>query len=289
MELNFNHLHYFHVAAIEGSVAGAAERLGVTQPTVSGQLRLLEESLGVTLFERGRNGIKLTDAGRIVFEHTSVMFRAGERLVESLLPRPAFPSTLRVGLSSAASRATSSDFLLPLLALDDCVPTISVGDMTKLLGCLMSSELDLVLCESEPPMPVQSDLQTSVIAQIALVAVAAPSIDPLPGWQNLSLLHYRPSSPYRTEIDRFLGEKGYTPRIAGEVDDPLFLVEAAVRGSHVAFVPQSVARDAITARRARVLARIEPAAAGVYAVYRAGLAQRAVETLIASRAADSDE
>ena len=41
--LNFNHLYYFHVTASEGSVKAAADRLGVTQPTVSEQLRMLEE------------------------------------------------------------------------------------------------------------------------------------------------------------------------------------------------------------------------------------------------------
>ena len=80
--LNYNHLHYFHVAAVEGTVAGAAGRLGVTQPTVSEQVRALERTLGVALFERTATGLRLTDAGRLAYEHTSVMFRAGERLVE---------------------------------------------------------------------------------------------------------------------------------------------------------------------------------------------------------------
>lgn len=50
--LNYNHLYYFHVAALEGSVAAAAVRLGVTQPTVSEQVRALERALEVSLFER---------------------------------------------------------------------------------------------------------------------------------------------------------------------------------------------------------------------------------------------
>ncbi len=49
MTINYNHLHYFHVAATEGSVAATATRLGVTQPTVSEQIRALERVLGVTL------------------------------------------------------------------------------------------------------------------------------------------------------------------------------------------------------------------------------------------------
>ena len=120
--LNYNHLHYFHMAASEGSVAAAAERLGVTQPTVSEQIRALEKALGVTLFERTTTGLKLTDAGRVAFEHTSVMFRAGERMIESLAPsEKVMPRTLRVGLTGSVARSTTSDFLMPLLAIDDCV------------------------------------------------------------------------------------------------------------------------------------------------------------------------
>src|SRR5512143_3300815 len=138
--LNYNHLYYFHVAAQEGSVGAAAAKLGVTQPTVSEQLRALERSLGVTLFDRSPTGLKLTEAGRLAFEHTSVMFRAGERLVESLgQDSRDMPRSLRVGLSSAVARATSSDFLMPLLALPDCVPVIRSGDSVELLRALRGS------------------------------------------------------------------------------------------------------------------------------------------------------
>src|SRR5580692_3474889 len=47
--LNYNHLHYFHVAANAGSLAAAAVELGVKQPTVSEQLRALERALEVSL------------------------------------------------------------------------------------------------------------------------------------------------------------------------------------------------------------------------------------------------
>src|SRR5437868_8800784 len=98
--MNFNHLYYFHVTAAEGSVKSAAERLGVTQPTVSEQIRMLERALGVQLFERGSTGLRLTQAGRDAYEHTTTMFLAGERLVEAL-GKSVEPVgiTLRVGMS----------------------------------------------------------------------------------------------------------------------------------------------------------------------------------------------
>jgi DNA-binding transcriptional LysR family regulator len=291
--LNYNHLHYFHVAAVEGSVAAAAERLGVTQPTVSEQIRALEKNLRVSLFERSTTGLKLTEAGRLAFEHTSVMFRAGERLVQSLGHGEAtVPRSLRVGLSGAVARSTTTDFLMPLLAIADCVPTIQLGDAVDLLRALRAAELDLALCESEPPEASRRGLEIAMISKSALVAVGAPQLEPLPDWQNVSLLQYRASSSYRWEVEAFLDANGYRPQIAAEVDDSMFLLEAAARGGHIAFVPRSVARDAVIAGRLRVFAKLEPATGGVYALYSNGnadLARRAVEVLIEHVRAASDD
>jgi hypothetical protein len=62
--LNYNHLYYFYVVASERSVKAAADRLGVTQPTISEQIRLLERALGVPLFDRTPSGLQLTRSGR---------------------------------------------------------------------------------------------------------------------------------------------------------------------------------------------------------------------------------
>jgi LysR family transcriptional activator of nhaA len=283
--LNYNHLHYFHVAATEGSVAAAAEKLGVTQPTVSEQLRALERSLGVTLFDRSPTGLKLTEAGRLAFEHTSVMFRAGERLVESLgHDSREMPKSLRVGLSSAVARATSSDFLMPLLALPECIPVIRTGDSVDLLRALRASELDLVLCENEPPEAAKRGLESAVIATTTLVAIAPPSVSPGDDWQGVGFIHYRASSSYRWEVESFLASKKLNPRIAGEADDSMFLLEAAARGGYIVVVPKSIARDKITNGHVKVLAQFEPSQAAVHALYQDGtngeLARHAVDILI---------
>lgn len=285
--LNYNHLHYFHVAAVEGTVAGAADRLGVTQPTVSEQVRALERTLGTPLFERTATGLKLTDAGRLAFEHTSVMFRAGERLVESLgQSDQEVPRTLRVGMSGSVARSTTSDFLMPLLALENCIPSIQLGDSADLIRALRANELDLVLCESDPPESTRRGLEVAKVDETVLVAVAPPSIEPTNDWQNMSMLQYRASSSLRWEVETFLDTNGFRPRVAAEVDDSLFLVEAAARGGHLAFVPRSVARDAIVAGRLRIIAKIEPVHTGVFALFQDGetseLARRAVEVLVAN-------
>jgi LysR family transcriptional activator of nhaA len=284
--LNYNHLHYFHVAAVEGTVAAAAQRLGVTQPTVSEQIKALERALGVALFERTPAGLKLTEAGRLAFEHTSVMFRAGERLVESLGYAPSdMPRTLRVGIGSSIARTTAIDFFLPLLAIERCVPWIRSADSLELLRALGDRELDLVLSESEPPEWARQGLALAQLDRVSLVAVAPPALEPAPDWQDVGLVHYRASSAYRWEVEAFLERRGLRPRIVAEADDALFMLEAAARGGYVAFVSRSIARDALATGRAKCLEVIDTEHLGIYALYQDGtsaeLARRAVDVLVA--------
>ena len=284
--LNYNHLNYFHVAATEGTVAAAAERLGVTQPTVSEQIKALERALNVALFQRTPSGLRLTEAGKLAFEHTSVMFRAGERLVESLgQSNEEVPRTLRVGISSAVARTTASDFVMPLLALERCMPSIRSADSVELIRELRANELDLVICETEPSVAQRQGLEVTLIQRVHLVAVSSPDVKPLPDWQNVGLVHYRASSSYRWDVETYLDTAGLHPRIAAEADDAMYMVEAAARGGYVAFVSRSLVRDALEAGRLVVLAEIQSSHPAIHAVFQdsatADLARRAVEVLVA--------
>jgi LysR family transcriptional regulator, transcriptional activator of nhaA len=283
--LNYNHLYYFHVAASEGSVAGAAVRMGVTQPTVSEQIRALERVLGVTLFERTPTGLRLTEIGRLAHEHTSVMFRAGDRLIEALGYAPVeVTRTLRVGISAAVARSSATDFLMPLFLVDECVPSIRSGDTVELIRDLRAGDVDLVLTESPPPEAGMRGLEIAELSRASLVAVAPESVQPNAAWDNVRLVQYRSALSWRMAVEAHLDEHGLRPRVIGEADDALLLVEAAARGGFVAFVPRSVARDPVAAGRLRVLASIEASGAAVHAVYESGetanMARRAVEILI---------
>lgn len=291
--LNYNHLYYFHVAATEGSLAATAARLGVTQPTVSEQIRALERALRVTLFERTATGLRLTERGRVAFNHTAVMFHEGDRLLEALgLLTAEVPVSLRVGLASSVARSVSADFLLPLFALSECVPSIRTGEPLELVRELRSAEVDLVLLDRPPPDSAMGGLHAAELGGSVLVAVAPAGVDPRGSWEDVGLLAYRASTSSRWMVDQYLEEHGLRPQIAGEADDPLLLLETAARGGFVTFVPRSVARDAVAAGRLRVLASLDPAQVTVHALYHdgatAGLARRAVEALVEHFNADSE-
>ena len=63
--LNFHHLRYFWTVARKGGVRKAADELHVSQPSISAQLRLLEDSLGEKLFKRSGRNLVLTEMGQL--------------------------------------------------------------------------------------------------------------------------------------------------------------------------------------------------------------------------------
>jgi len=283
--LNYNHLYYFHVTASEGSIARAANLLDVGVPTVSEQIRQLERELATPLFERLGGKLRLTSAGRDAFEHTSVMFRAGERLVQSLVSQKSPPPLmLRVGISNGVSRTVATDFLMPVFAIEECIPTIRSGECADLLRDLRAHDLDLLLSESDPGEAARPGLELVSIQQPRLVAITRSDVTIEPRWADAALVHYRPSSVYRFPIDAYLEAQDLRPRIAAETDDAQIMLAAVIRGGFTAFVPWSVARERVASGQVKVVAEIKPDDIAVHVLYQdvgsAGVARRAVDMLV---------
>ncbi len=86
LELDMKQLRALLAIAETGSVSRAAELLHIVQPAVSRQLRLLEENLGTALFERGRRGMELTEAGQLMVHHARRALHAAHAVAHRRLP-----------------------------------------------------------------------------------------------------------------------------------------------------------------------------------------------------------
>src|SRR6266550_8089658 len=82
--VEIRHLRYFLAVAGAGSVSRAADRLGISQPSVSQQMRDLEADLRVTLFQRRGKRILLTSSGLIFQEHARAILRHLENFLDEL-------------------------------------------------------------------------------------------------------------------------------------------------------------------------------------------------------------
>ena len=103
--LNYHHLLYFWTVVREGGVSRAAEKLRLAQPTVSAQVKLLEDTLGQPLFDRQGRRLVLTDTGRMVYRYADEIFGIGRELLETLKGRaPGRPLQLTVGVANAVPK-----------------------------------------------------------------------------------------------------------------------------------------------------------------------------------------
>jgi LysR family transcriptional activator of nhaA len=148
--LNYHHLLYFWAVARYGSVVRASSELRLAQPTISGQLRQLEEVLGEKLFERVGRTLVLSDVGRTVFRYADEIFLLGNDLMGTLKGRPTNrPLRLTVGVADALPKVLVQRLLEPAFHIGQSVQLICREDrvVEDFLGALACQELDLVLAD----------------------------------------------------------------------------------------------------------------------------------------------
>ena len=100
--MNLKQMEYFTTIVNEGSISAAAKALHISQPPLSTQMKLLEEELGVTLFERGSRAIVLTDAGKVFYDRAQgILDMAGAARQELEQMGRGLHGALRLGMVSS--------------------------------------------------------------------------------------------------------------------------------------------------------------------------------------------
>jgi len=152
--LNYKHLHYFWIVAREGSISRASEILHVTPQTISGQLSLLEASMGAELFTKSGRNLVLTEAGRLAYGYAEEIFLLGGELEDVLTNQveAGYPMGFHVGIADVVPKLIACRLLQPALGLPEQVRIVCHEDkLENLLADLAIHKLDMVLADS--PMP----------------------------------------------------------------------------------------------------------------------------------------
>ena len=230
----------FLAVAAAGNFVGAAQRLHVTQSTVSMRIQALESRLGASLFERGRGGAHLTPAGRRFLRHANTLVRTLEQARHEVGLPAGFRGSLtlrgRIALWDgflpqwvARMRATHPDISLHLEAgfEDDIMRglvqgTVDVGvlytpENRPGLGIERLFEEKLVLVATDPARPwpdpgyIHMDWGVEFHAQFgtAFPDLAPPAITANIGWLVMQqILHCGGSGYFPWRITRELVEAG---------------------------------------------------------------------------------
>jgi DNA-binding transcriptional LysR family regulator len=105
MDVHGRDLRYFVAVAEELHFTRAAERLFISQPALSKQIRMLERQLGASLFDRGRDGVQLTPVGEALLPHAREVLAAWDRgLAAAEQAKSRQAATLLAGMSTSPGR-----------------------------------------------------------------------------------------------------------------------------------------------------------------------------------------
>ena len=132
--VDFKQLKYFVQIAEAGSLSRAAEQLNVVQPSLSQQLRKLEDQLGVELVTRHSRGVTPNEVGRLLLDHARSLLLQLQRTEELVQYHASNPSgEVRLGLPTSAARGLT----IPLVnAVEDRYPGISLHVVEGMSGHL---------------------------------------------------------------------------------------------------------------------------------------------------------
>jgi len=251
--LNYHHLRYFWTVAKEGSLARAAEKMRVAQPSISEQIHELEAALGEKLFRReGRNN-KLTDAGQVVFGYCEEIFALGREMLNAVKQRPG-AKTIRlcVGVADSFPKFVANEILKPVFSMPQTVHVICrEGKMEDLLAQLAAHRLDIVLADEPASSSVKfktfsHPLGTSDVIFCAEKKLAAKM---KPGFPRS--LHGAPAllpsenTALRRALEAWLRGQNLKPNVVAEFEDLALMKVMAAEGRGFIAIPTLAAADAL--------------------------------------------
>jgi LysR family transcriptional activator of nhaA len=243
--LNYHHLFYFWQVVRTGSITRACEELRLAPPTVSAQLRTLEDQLGEKLLVRSGRKLVPTDVGQLVFRYAGEIFGLGRELVDAVKQRPTGrPMRLAVGVDDVLPKEIAQALIEPALHLDVPVRLICrEASLDRLMAALAVHELDVVLSDSPvtPSLNVRAYshvLGESGVTWMAPRSMAAKYRRGFPkSLDGAPVLLPTDDTAIRRRLDQWFDTEGIRPVLTAEFEDYGLLRAFGQRGIGLVPVP----------------------------------------------------
>lgn len=177
--MEVNRLRYFARVAEDGSLTKAAGVLRIAQPALSRQMRLLEEELGVSLFNRTSKGMQLTNEGEYLFTAITGHLRGLDLAVQNVRSLSSrFEGNFAIGLPPAVSEIYAARIIHRLGAeLPNVKLRIVEGSSGSLVGWLNRGIVDFAVIEGRSNDDRLSDIEL-LATELVLVGPGSAALDP---------------------------------------------------------------------------------------------------------------
>ncbi|HWH72332.1 MAG TPA: LysR family transcriptional regulator [Candidatus Sulfotelmatobacter sp.] len=271
--LNYHHLRYFWVVAQEGSLRKAAQKLSVSQPTISAQIAALEEMLGEKLFHRTSRGLALTEIGQQAFSYAKEIFDLGQEFLHSVKHRgTSRPLRVHIGVADSLPKQLSHEIIKPIFNLGQPVQAACMqGKTADLLAQLAVYRLDLVLANEPAPSSLHVRVFNHLLGDCGVTFCAAPSLvrklkPHFPQSLNQAPVLLPTSSPLRRSLENWFQTRQLRPRLVAEYDDAALMKVAAVDGLGAFPLPNLGLQEAVQRYGFEVVAEVAECREQFYAI-----------------------
>ena len=248
--LNYHHLLYFWTVARLGSITAAAKELSVSSPTISAQLKALEDSFGQPLLVRRGRGLSLTEAGRMVYGYADDIFRLGRELQSAMGGAPVQRSQrlrFTVGIVEVLPKVVAERLLQPAVdAVADLALECREGALPQLLTQLALHEVDVVLSDAPATPDVRVKVFNHALGETGVSFLRAKGASRRGANDFPRLLHRAPvllpsrASHLRRALDDWFALQEVTPDVVGEFDDSALMTVFGGRGMGIFPAPSAI-------------------------------------------------
>jgi LysR family transcriptional activator of nhaA len=271
--LNYHHLLYFWTVVRTGSMTAAARELMLATPTISAQIKELEESIGTPLFDRNGRGLQLTETGQMVYSYANDIFSLGQEMMSTLRSQPINrPIRFAVGVDQAVPKLVAREIVKPALKLNQGVHLICrEGSGEHHLAELAAYRLDMILSDH----PVKSGsikAYSHLLGECGITLLAEKKLatrlkaDFPRSLNGAPMLMPGEQSTLHGGLVRYFETNDLRPRVVAEFDDTALLKVFGSDGLG-AFAIHDVIADEISKRYGVVaVGRLEGITERLYAI-----------------------
>jgi len=248
--------------------------LRLSPPTISAQLKQLEEQVGDALFVRTRRRLVLTDLGRTVLRYADGIFDLGEELkVAVRYGGDPLPERLTVGLSMVVPKLIAHRLLEPVLTMDHPVELVCVENTPdQLLAGLATYSIDLMLADAPRGAEVAVRAFNHLLGECGVSFFASAPLarryaKGFPRSLNgAPMLLPTADAALRTALEHWFQDLGIRPRIVGAFDDSALMKVFGATGSGIFSAPSVIENEVKRQYGVRLIGRTDHVRERFYAI-----------------------
>ena len=229
-------LQFFCAAATEGSLTKAAQKLNYAQSNLSTRMHALEEELGVTLFQRGAGGSRLTPKGEVLFSYDQRILKLADETASAVQDEGTAQGTLLLG-----SMESSALSLLPSLlkAYHQQFPQVKTIIKTmpshQAIQAVLDYQLDAAIIGGEVHDP---ELTCLPLTHERLVLLSAQD-EPMEALLRKSLVVFQQGCSYRQRLEQIQTKYGVVSEGIMELNSLGAILASVIAGLGVSLFPAS--------------------------------------------------